>query len=311
MREVYEQLLWRLSAVDVCPKHKIKLVNHCNCKGTSLLPPIKVTHLPGICASCGGSLAQEDISKLERASSEELKRTQVIAELIGNMETINNDTYGEAKGIALFLQGAVRRFADGKASHFAKMLGIRKNILHGWLHGNHIPSFPQLVNIALACDCSILHILQGKQNAMQESGPVELGMMTPVSSRRKAAQKLNLKKLGKKLQVLAVEEPPIKPIQAAARLGIDRRTLYTHFGQITRRMTLRFRSHIQQENKRRFEHKCNLYRRSAEKILRQGRRPTSASVAVDLKGIETVRPGEQRAACVRICREVIESFQSL
>jgi hypothetical protein len=217
----------------------------------------------------------------------------------------------EINGIALFLQGAVRHFADGKAANFARMLGVGNSALYGWLHGDHIPSFPQLVKIALTCGCSIADVLEGNRDVIHKSGLIKPKIVNPLSSRRKAAPKLNIKSLGKRLQVLAAEEPPISVARATTKLGVSSSTLYVHFGEIVRGMTRRLRTHMQDKKKLRFEYKCRLYRQSSEKLIHHGKRPTSRLVALDLKDIETVCKKEQREACARICREVIESFSKL
>jgi hypothetical protein len=100
--------------------------------------------------------------------------------------------------------------------------------------------------------------------------------------------------------------PPIGVASAAARLGVSRRTLFRDFGDIAKEMTRRFGAYKGKEKLRKFEEKCELYRQSAERLMRQGIRPTRRLVGMDIGGSGIVSKGEEQIACSRICREIIQ-----
>jgi len=129
----------------------------------------------------------------------------------------------------------------------------------------------------------------------------------PLPTRK--TQKLNKELIRRQLEMLAVENPPVGVAMAATRIGVNRRTLFKHFGDLAKEMTRRFQSYKHREKLRKFEARCQLFRRSAEGLLQQGIRPTRRLVGLDIKGRGIVGKGEGQIACSKVCREVINSTQ--
>jgi hypothetical protein len=305
---IYGQLLWEIDAVQACPKHGIKLVNTCRCKRSAPLPSLNIKHLTGFCDSCGHSLIQNNDEFIEKASADVVTRVQLVANLLGDVKRLKHNT-GATVGISGFLKGAVEHFTEGNAAYFGRLLGIRKNTLHGWMHGKCIPTFPQLIEIAVACQCSIADIMLGHPGTFKEPYLINPHSAPRKSCRTRRPQKLDKELLKSQLKMLAAAEPPISAATAAAKIGVSRRTLSRNFGNIARKITQRFRAHKHSESIYKFADRCDLYRQSAKKLLQQGIRPTRRLVGLDIKGKGIVGKGEEQAACSRICLEVIEKSQ--
>lgn len=302
----YGQLLWEIAAVEACPKHGIKLVSQCACKGESPLSTRHVKHLSGYCDLCGYPLTQNYEQFIENASETEVKRARLVADLLGDVESLSRKSDRATVGISDFLKGAVEHFAGGNAALFGKMLGIKKNTLHGWLHGRFVPTFPQLVDIASLCRCSMADAMLGKKTTFDKPGLINIYPGPQKSSRKRGTAKIDAEKIKHQLKMLARETPPISVATAAEKIGLNRRTLFKNFGDIAKKINQRFQSHRHSEKIRRFQNKCDLYRRSAEKLMRQGVRPSQRSVALDIKGIGIAsNKAYERAACERICEEII------
>lgn len=301
----YGQLLWEIEAVKACPKHNVRLISQCGCNRSAPLPPLKVKQLSGLCGSCGHSLAQNYESYIESASEDELKRARLVAELLGDTEILKRERARATDGIAMFLQGAVRHFTGGNAALFGKLLGVKKNTLHGWMHGKRIPNFPQLLEIALACRCAIADVMLGTQVMFAEPEIVN-AQRKPQTPSRANTRKLDREMILSQLEILSNEHPPVSVAAAAVRVGVSRRTLFRVFGDIARKMTRNFRVHQHDEAARNFENKCDLFRKSAVRLLQKGIRPTRRLVGLDIKGKGTVNKGAEQVACSRICREVTQ-----
>ncbi len=100
--------------------------------------------------------------------------------------------------------------------------------------------------------------------------------------------------------------PPVRVAAAAARIGVSRRTLFRRFGAIAAKLNLRFQARRHSVKIGKFEDKCALYRESADRLMKRGIRPTQKMVAMDIGGGSTVsQKAYERAACKRICEEVI------
>lgn len=304
---VYGQLLWEVEAVKACPKHEIKLVSQCRCNGSSPLSLLHVKHLSGVCSSCGYSLVQNYGSYIESASEDDVKRAGLVAELLGDTKKLKHENDSATNGIPLFLQCAVRHFTGGNAALFGKQLGIKKNTLHGWMYSKRIPTFPQMVEIALACSCSVADVMMGTQVIFEGSDLPETHM--PRMSSRPKTQKLDRATVEYQLEMLADENPPISVAEAAVKIGVSRRTIFRSFGDIAKKMTQNFRVHRSAETAQKFANKCDMFRQSAVRLLRQEIRPTRRLVGLDIRGKGTVNKGAEQTACSRICREVIQASQ--
>ena len=302
----YGQLLWEIEAVEACPKHGIKLVSQCQCHGTSPMSPLNVKYLPGICESCGCSLASDDHDSMEPAPEDKVNRANLVADFLGDMERLKNHIAGTTAAISVFLNGAVRHFAGGNAALFGGLIGIKKNTLHGWMHGECIPPFPQIVDIAITCGCSIADVMLGEQTIFKK--PI---LAVPCTAPRRPfrslkTQKVDKERVQRQLEMLSLQTPPISVAAAASQIGVSDRTLFNHFGDVTREMTRRVQAYRHAESLRKFEDRCYLYRQSAEGLIQQGIRPTRRLVALDIQGKGIVGVGEDQIACSRICREVIQ-----
>lgn len=300
----YGQLLWEIAAVEACPKHGIKLVGQCSCGGLSPTSRQYFKYLSGYCNSCGRSLSQKFDELITTASEDEVKRSRLVAELLGDMVRIKEQTSSAKSCISTFFRDAAFRFAGGNAALLGRMLGVRKNTLHGWLHGRFVPTFPELVEITVLCGCSIADVIFEKLTTSNNSVLTERTVPQRRSFRKNIA-KLDRELTRRNLEELATEDPPISVSTAAQRIGVDRRTLFSHFGGIAQKMTGRVQELKAYEKTVRFEKKCNLYHQSAVRLIEQGIRPTQRSIALNFNGISIVG-SKERKACDRICREVIQ-----
>ncbi len=306
---VYGQLLWELNVVEACPKHGIKLVSHCRCNGKSPLSPLNVKHLSGFCDSCGDSLSQNTEESIENAPEKDVKRAQIVAALLDEMKRPKPDIDRATVEISTFLKSAVDNVAKGNAALFGRLLGIHKNTLHYWMHGKCIPPLPQMVEIALLCGCSISDIVRGAEPIFREPELISVHSGPQMLSRTKKPEKRDRELVKLQLQALANENPPISIAAAAVRIGVHPRTLFRHFGNITRQMIHRRRAYNHSEKKRKFAERCDIFRQSAIRLLQQGIRPTRRLVRLDIRGrgVGTVSKGDEQSSCSRICREVMES----
>lgn len=303
----YGQLLWAIAAVEACPKHGIKLVSQCKCRGAAPLPKRNALPLSWICESCGRSLIQDYDGLIERATEDEIKRAQLVAELLEDMERLRHKFDRAINGIPVFLEYAVRHFTGGNAALFGRLMGIKKNTLHGWTSGEFVPTFSQIVEIAFACRCSIADVLLGSKVKFEESELLNVKSMSTKLSHTKEKQMLNRDLVIRQLEMLLNENSPVSVATAAAKIGINRRTLFRDFGTIAKEISRRFRAYRQSEKTRKHTDKCNLYRQSAERLMRDGIVPTPRLVGLDVRGKRIIIKGHERDACSRICREVIQS----
>lgn len=301
----YGQLLWEIAAVQACPKHGINLISRCSCNKSGAQPTSNRVHLSGICEFCGQSLAQNYEGFIESAAEDEVIRSRLVAELLDHMERLK----GGVPGISEFLKGAIRHFTDGNEALFGKMLGIKKNTVHGWIHDGFVPTFPQIVEIALACRCSIVDVMSGLHIAFREIELAYAQAKTQKPFRTKDTGTFNRDKVKNQMEALLSAAPPISVATAAKKIGVDRRTLYTGCSDIVHKISRRFREYRSAEKARKFAVRCDIYRQSAVRLMRGGIMPTPRLVGLNIRGKRVIIKGYERTTCSTICEEVLQRGQ--
>ncbi|MDA8172198.1 MAG: TniQ family protein [Nitrospiraceae bacterium] len=302
---VYGQLLWEIAAVEACPKHGIMLVSKCACNGSDALPKSIVLHLSGICGSCGRSLAQNYEGLIERAPEDKIKKAQLVADLFSDMERLKQKANRTAIGVPAFLKKAIRHFTDGNAALFGKLLGIKKNTLHGWTHGEVVPPFPYIVEIACACRSPIADIMLDSKITFKER-ELNVSFVSRKSFRTKGTHPLDRDMVKNQLEMLLTEIPPISVAEAAKKLGVNVRTLFRDFSNNAQKISLRYQKYRDKEKKRKFADRCELYRQSATKLIKEGIIPTPRLVGRETRGKRIILKGHEREACSAICENVIQ-----
>lgn len=305
-RGAYDQLIWEIDVVDSCPKHEVKLVNQCECENVRSIPFVNMKHLPGVCKYCGRSLGHNNASILERASIKEIHLSKMVAELLEDAASMKHKT----ENIAMFLHCAVNHLAQGEASRFARMVGVRKNTLHYWLHGNCTPNLEQIVNIASICKCAISEVLIG--SSVQFYHITDAEILVKHSPKQNCRMKITKDNVYDQLLKLAAENPPITVTEAAKIIGVSERFLRKKYQEITAVMVQNWRSHRKNHAINRLEHSCSIYRECAIKIANEGRTPTRRLVGLNIDDGSVLKIIKRSVIdrCNTICREVRDSYRA-
>ncbi|MDH4163408.1 MAG: TniQ family protein [Nitrospirota bacterium] len=306
---VYGHLLWEIAAVSVCPKHGVNLVSNCICNNEdsqsnfSKVKPAKI-YLPGICSSCGRPLVETSMNMTTAASQREIKRAQIVGDMLTDIERLKEGT----NGIDVFLNNAVRYFAKGNATAFAKMLHIDKVSLHNWIHRTHLPSLYQIVEIALTFQCSMVDVMLGDRVAFGEI-TLDIQDRTQKPFRTNKRRKLSKNVVKRRLEALLTDIHPISLTSAVAKIGMGRRRLRRDYPDIERRILQRNQAYRTSKQKSMVEQRYDLFRQCAAKLMSEGIEPTTRLVGERLGGNLLIIKGKNKLACHAICEEVIRSSQ--
>jgi hypothetical protein len=303
IENIYGQLLWEFEAVNSCPKHGVNLVSSCGCKYTKPQFALNIIHLPGICKACGRSLAKDIDEALEIATPKEIEIAKLIADMLGDRSIENAPTVG----VAIYLKRAVDHFSGGNAAQFARMLGIRRNVLHGWLHGHCMPIFSQIINIAWRCGTTISNVFLGDQSAFR--GTFLVASQVQASSRPKPTKTYNTLLIKKQLEIISSQKPVPSLVQIADQLDVSENYLIKKFREIVMEISMCRREQTKQLRLQQFESECRLFKQSAENILKRGRIPTHRLMITELAGRVFLFKKKKQDTCKIICKEVSESAQ--
>lgn len=134
--------------------------------------------------------------------------------------------------VAAFLVSACRLLFQGVGSHLSKQLLVNKGGLHGWMAGDHLVSFGQVVDIAQSLNCSVEAVLTGDVSRL----PIILPEYTKRSSKnfyviRNVKGKKFERDLHRIIRKAKKEFGPFVPIslsEIARRMEVDQK-LYLAF----------------------------------------------------------------------------------
>ena len=159
----YEYLLWRFSAVTVCPEHGC-LLETAPRESQHFHARRQLTQQRS--QNCDNSESnprqRQPISNFEQ----ELARAKLIANFLESPFFKHKYLNYDNSNTATFLRAILNRHMNGNAQSLCKYLQISKGQLSEWINRKHIPSFEYIVDFAQAFSCSIDSILSGDESAI-------------------------------------------------------------------------------------------------------------------------------------------------
>lgn len=299
--QIYDQLLFEVDTVSACPKHGIKLVNKCSC-GHLLSPSLKVraASLPGVCQFCGIDLSSEKNCFREKAGAHEIQRAKLVGDFIKNRNLIEKSMGINKSGFIRFVRGIIDNHCESVAE-LSRLLSISKSQLSEWFNCSHNPIFPKIVDIAIACNCSIANVYLGEYDVVSNISPIFIKKNEGNNTHK---DKLAWKSVNEDvLEKYLKANKPLSLISVARELGVSDRFLRENFRKISTEISNNFRKRRSEVAHIAFEKRCISYKEAAEKILSCGRTPTFANVTRELNSSFSIR---EREVCQRICRQVID-----
>lgn len=145
---VYEQLLWSLKLVEVCPRHQCFLTNKCpHC--LKPMRPLMAVSRPGTCWRCGqwlgNSVNQTNLSASDAVPTEyQVWLAESIGELLANAPRIEPEHLRDrAREVLLAYANA---FTEGNRTAVAEIAGCRPGIFHSWFKGDQVPRIDTLLH---------------------------------------------------------------------------------------------------------------------------------------------------------------------
>lgn len=177
---VFDPLLWSLSVITTCAKHRLRLRSSCHrCDRT--VPYLDSHSRPGFCSKCNGWLGQAPLGHDEAADDilgEKLERqtwvTEQICTLLGSTSQIENPPKKEA--VANSIKFCIRNFAGMTGSHFARAIGVPQPTLSDWQRQGKVLELEKSLRIARFAGIPLLNILLGhdcnQHTPIKVAGPI-------------------------------------------------------------------------------------------------------------------------------------------
>lgn len=167
-RPLYAPLLWRFSCIDVCPVHRIRLLDLCMDCGRR--QPIVHKRVPvGYCVHCGADLARRspdsdrDASMMEPAERWSWRRSLALSRLLewsseGHRSTIGPEAFSDLLRSVMTASPELLFSGVGPA---ASTLGTSNSTLAMWLDGSGVPQLGAVLDVLVQLEVDPVRFFRG------------------------------------------------------------------------------------------------------------------------------------------------------
>lgn len=295
----YGQLLWQITPVTACPKHRVYLVDRCQC-GNLRWPPRKQSKLlPQFCKFCGRSLAS--IGPLIEAPLSAIGIANLVGELLKSTLFLNSPK--PIRSVAHFLREAMASIPSCTLNKIAERIGVGTCDIYNWKEGTHLPTLGSVVKLASTFDCSLESVLSG--NPLKAKEPIWLD---PSPKPQRGAVN-NPDEMVKQLKDFLAENPPPSLAELGRRFGVHPSTIRHRFPEIARRL-VDTRTQVRSAYTIKIhQERAEAYAFAAESLAIRGIRPTRERVREMLGSKYPIFLPIDRESCTNACDKVLRSLR--
>jgi transcriptional regulator with XRE-family HTH domain len=287
---IYQPLLWQLSVISTCPRHRLQLQLRCpyvDC-GQAFSPLTPHSQI-GYCPQCKRWLGNVLISIRNKKTlvEEEHERQHRISTLAGELLAAapHLPAPPHQEVIATTITAYVNGVMNGNFSAFARQLGVDRRTAREWGLGIQIPQLDALLHLYAYFGTSPVHFF--KEHAL-ETIPIhtqEPEEKPPTQKPKKRLRRFETHRLRCALEGVLLEEstPPLSMREVAKQLQYEPSHLYKHFPDLCRAISARYLDYQTQRGKERLQKDCDEVRQITLSLHEQGRYPSSRQVKYLLK----------------------------
>lgn len=161
---VYDQLLWSLVTVEVCPKHKRRLETRCPHCQRQLLP-LDSRSRPGFCCRCKKWLGHSDGNKRDNGTplahddmAYKLWVAKQMGELIARAPGMAVDP--PINKVTIFVPACIEKLTNGNVCAFARLVEVHKTTVQGWCYNSRgVPRLDLLLRVCYRLGASLSDLL--------------------------------------------------------------------------------------------------------------------------------------------------------
>jgi len=191
----------------------------------------------------------------------------------------------------------------GGQSKLAKMAGVAREQLIGWLHRSQTPVPESILELCYVCNVTPLQVLTGDlaqlKQAIQEGKPYR----SPRA--RRPFHPIDREQcLGRIQAILDGKEEPIGYVQLARQLGYSGRTLLYHFPQECALLSQRSQEHRRQRKEQRIAKMQEEVRQATLALHAQGIYPSQNKVSDLLSNPNLLFQPEAKTIWRALCQEL-------
>ncbi len=244
---VYEPLLWRISAVTVCPSHRQPLCQVCpHCQFQ--IGPLDTRTRPGYCSRCSRWLAPvaEESSACQPLPENDLAWSLWVATAAGEVLAAapGLSSPPTKKAVTQSIISCMDQLANGDASAFAQLLGVGKHAVWNWQAGKTLPQFPLILEMCYGLGSSLPDFLSGlcvvSGRKIMDRFSNRNDTQNQHKSYRSRGQRIKSVEIEQALQAALRENPPPSMREVIKRLNHSSNTIHRHFPTLCQAIVERF-----------------------------------------------------------------------
>ncbi len=149
-----------------------------------------------------------------------------------------------------------------------------------WCKGKSIPELRVILTVCYCLDIYLLDFITLKQPAFQSPRINPQRLPTSLYFKRVFPRAFDYMATEKYLQnFLNDTERPLKMKEVAQRLNIDQRTIYSHFPNLSKAISAKYRSYQKQQTAERIQKYCQEVEQAARSLHQAGEYPSEARVS--------------------------------
>jgi len=213
-QEAYEQLIWCLQCVEICPLHRVPLATSCPACHRELRLVCAVSR-PGFCSRCREWLGTP------RRSQEKALATDYqiwVAQEFGNLLAVAPDTKRVGKeNIRRVLVNYVDLFSEGNRIAAAEIAGCRRSSFLNWYNGATTGRIGPLMRMCYELKIPLTSLVTGASTGLE--GTASAKQAVEARRRRGIAPSRNADRIRGALLLATKEQPAPGIREVAQRLG--------------------------------------------------------------------------------------------
>jgi len=252
--------------------------------------------------------SSSELTDCSTLSKEELHSQTWIVEVIGELisSTLSFNSPPAKEEIAKSLSLVINAVTNGNIAEFARLMGIPKNTLWMWQAGKALPVLDILLKICYRLEISLLDLLKPEQLAAKSFTKISHKTIRRSPTQRASPKLFDSNQVQDALLAIlgSDKEPPLTMKEVATRLGYNRRTIFSHFPDLCRAISAKYRSYRQACHTEKIQQSCREVKQIVLKLQNQGEYPSEARVYEIMTHPGYLRYKQVRAALNEARREI-------
>lgn len=279
---IYEQLLWIIKIVSICPIHKVNL--HTRCTSCSKkMSVLSRKGRPGYCSNCEKWLGERKKDLKINDNSVEFKKSILIMQFIKN----NSTKMYFREQISMGLKFYVSELFDGNIKKAAEYFKIANSTFRYWYKGDNIPTLNSLVSICMSLNISIDDFFN-----KVSLDKTNMTWSIPQTIENKIRVKYDHEYIKQYIDNYIEQEARTSPKslkKIAEKIGCDRRLLYVKYPEESKRISKLYAEYLTKEKMKRKEKAEYQIKMAVENIVNSDEYPSRRKVEALLDGKYLVR----------------------